>query len=260
MPGLSFMLPHWLYLVGLIVFPAIAMYLARRPRPAQRRYSSWLGYMILFTGGIIGLHRFYLRSLLGIVFIPVFVFILYANSAGHDARSNVSDFGNRADIAQRVIDREGPRVEAARANLPELEAAVAASEEGSFSRLSAEKKVARAKDALSTGAAKLEEARAVLAEMRPLAEKAAATRAYWNNAARYALYVLLALLAIDAILMPILVRRANAGINDEEDDTSPDPALEQVEGAESSETDARRADNFIDRLSLFAENSSLIGV
>lgn len=42
MPGLSFTLPHWLYWVGLIVFPIVAMVLARRPRPAQRRYSSAL--------------------------------------------------------------------------------------------------------------------------------------------------------------------------------------------------------------------------
>jgi len=31
MPGLSFTLPHWLYWVGLIVFPIVAMVLSRRP-------------------------------------------------------------------------------------------------------------------------------------------------------------------------------------------------------------------------------------
>ena len=31
MPGLSFTLPHWLYWASLIVFPLIAMILARRP-------------------------------------------------------------------------------------------------------------------------------------------------------------------------------------------------------------------------------------
>lgn len=251
MPGLSFMLPHWLYLFGLIVFPAIAMYLARRPRPAQRRYSSWLGYMILFTGGIIGLHRFYLKSLLGIVFIPVFILILYANSAQHHARSDVSNFTNRADMAQRVIDHEGPRIESARVNLPDLKAAVAASEEGSFRRRSAEKKLQRAQDALTNGATNLDEARAALAEARPLADEAASTRAFWRSVAGYTFYVLLALIAIDAVLMPMLVRRANAGIVDEEED-APDPASEQVEGAESSQTDAERVDNFIDRLSLYS--------
>lgn len=250
MPGLSFSLPHWLYLIGLVVFPAIAMYLARRPRPAERRYSSWLGYMILFTGGIIGLHRFYLKSLLGIVFIPVFIFILYTNSAATHARSAYSNATNLADMAQRVVDREAPRVEAARASLPELEAAVAASEEGTFKRLSAEKKLKRAQDTLLTGPKKLEEARATLAEARPLADAAAWERAFWKRAAGYAFYVLLALIAIDAVLMPMLVRRANAGIVDDEEEI-PNPDLEHAVGAESSETDAERAENFIDRLSLF---------
>ena len=39
MPGLSFTLPHWLYRVGLIVFPTVAMILSRRPRPARQTYS-----------------------------------------------------------------------------------------------------------------------------------------------------------------------------------------------------------------------------
>lgn len=64
MPDFHFTLPHWLYWVGLIVFPLVAMYLGRRPRSGDRRYSIPLAYMILFTGGILGLHRFYLKSLL----------------------------------------------------------------------------------------------------------------------------------------------------------------------------------------------------
>ena len=46
MPGLSFTLPHWLYWVGLIVFPIIAMVLSRRPQPAEKRYTLPLAYMI----------------------------------------------------------------------------------------------------------------------------------------------------------------------------------------------------------------------
>ena len=63
MPGLSFTLPHWLYWVGLIVFPIIAMILSRRPQPEEKRYTLPLAYMIAVTGGILGLHRFYLKSL-----------------------------------------------------------------------------------------------------------------------------------------------------------------------------------------------------
>ena len=41
-------------------------------------------------------------------------------------------------------------------------------------------------------------------------------RAWWDNAAGYAFYALLALLAVDLVLMPALVRRANR-------DTPPGP-------------------------------------
>ena len=35
MPSLTFILPHWLYWSGLIVFPLIAAYLVRRASPAK---------------------------------------------------------------------------------------------------------------------------------------------------------------------------------------------------------------------------------
>ncbi|MEC7667766.1 MAG: small integral membrane transport protein, partial [Pseudomonadota bacterium] len=89
MQGLSFSLPHWLYWVGLIVFPLIAMALAKRPKVTNKKYSLPLGYMILVTGGMIGLHRFYVKSLLGLAFIPVFLMILFSNAEGQKARSVV---------------------------------------------------------------------------------------------------------------------------------------------------------------------------
>src|SRR6056297_989006 len=130
MPGLSFTLPHWLYWVGLIVFPIVAMVLSRRPQPAQKRYTLPLAYMILVTGGIIGLHRFYLKSLWGLVFLPVFAIILFANSAANDARSALSDANNLVRVAERTIEREEPRVETARQDMDGLVAEFEAAEEG----------------------------------------------------------------------------------------------------------------------------------
>ena len=46
MPGLNFTLPHWLYWVGLIAFPLVAMALSRRPKRAENRYSVVLAYFI----------------------------------------------------------------------------------------------------------------------------------------------------------------------------------------------------------------------
>ena len=102
MPGLSFTLPHWLYWVGLIVFPIIAMVLSRRPQPAEKRYTLPLAYMIAVTGGILGLHRFYLKNMRGLVYIPIFLFILYANGQTQDARSVLSDYENQIRATKRL--------------------------------------------------------------------------------------------------------------------------------------------------------------
>lgn len=251
MPGLSFTLPHWLYWVGLIVFPLIAMTLARRPKPQQTTYSIALGYMILVTGGIIGLHRFYLKSLLGLVYIPIFVFVLIANGQTHDARSILSDLTNELRVAERTVERETPRVEEAKADLPGLRQAVDEAEEGSFAKRSAEKRVTRAEDTIRKGEERIAESRAIIVDMTPKVEEAAATRAFWSDAAGYAFYVILALLAIDVLLLPGMVKRANASLPAVEPKSEAELALEAAEAEEGPKHDSDYAENWIDRLSLF---------
>ena len=255
MPSLDFTLPHWAYWVGLVLFPILAMVLARSTQPHRKSYTLPLGYLILVTGGILGLHRFYLKSMLGLVFIPVFIFVLFANGHERDARSELSDAVNLVRVAERTIDRERPRVESAEAELDELRAEVDAAEEGSFAKRSAEKKLTRAEERIVTGRERLERSEADLEAAQPVASVAATNRAFWANAARYAFYTILALLAIDALLLPWLVSRANARIADETEEY----AIIDAEAAEAAaaEPDARKADheyveNWIDRLSLFA--------
>ena len=182
MPGLSFTLPHWLYWVGLIVFPLIAMVLSRRPQPEEKRYTLPLAYMIAVAGGIIGLHRFYLKSMLGVVYIPIFLFILFANGQTQDARTVFSDYENQVRVAQRVLDREEGRVNEARADLAELQTAYDATEEGSFAQKSAERRLTRAKDTIAKGEDRLKEARVTVEDITPLREEAAANRAFWDTA------------------------------------------------------------------------------
>ncbi len=244
MPGLSFTLPHWLYWVGLIAFPAIAMILARRPRPAERLYTKTIAYMILVAGGIIGIHRFYLKSILGLIFIPIFVFVLYSNSSEQHARTQQTNIINQLRMAERIVDREKPRVSEAVAAIDSLRADLAATEEGSFARRSAEKKVDRAARTIETGRAKLDEAETTVAETAPLVAASSEKRAFWSRAAAWALYVLLAMVAIDAILIPGLVRQANGSIEME-------PEVPIVIDPDSRQPDPAYATNFIDRISLF---------
>ncbi len=250
MPGLSFTLPHWLYWVGLIVFPIIAMALSKRPKPQQRRYSTTLGYMILVAGGFLGLHRFYLKSLLGLVYIPLLLFVLFANGQERDARQVYSTASNALDAAQTALERQQEQIDSARTTLPQLREAMRAAEEGSFARTSAERRIERSERTITEGEERIARAQATIEEMQPAAAEARANRAFWNSAAGYTFYVILAFLLVDAVLLPGMVRRANASLPPEEDDEI-NAALAAAEDAESPVHDADRVENWIDRLSLF---------
>jgi TRAP-type mannitol/chloroaromatic compound transport system permease small subunit len=251
MPGLSFTLPHWLYWVGLIVFPIIAMVLSRRPQPDQKKYTLPLAYMIGVTGGIIGLHRFYLKNMLGLVYLPLFLFILFANGQTQDARTELSNYENQLRVAERTLEREETRVSEAREGLADLQAAFDEAEDGSFAQRGAERRLQRAQDTIETGEERLAEAREVVTDITPQRDEAAATRSFWDNAGGYALYAILALLLIDFILLPGLVKRANANLPPHEEITEAEKALRAAEEEEGPKHDSEYAQNWIDRLSLF---------
>ena len=107
MPSLTFVLPHWLYWALLVVFPLFAMAMARRGRSdGPRVYSLPLAYFVLVTGGMLGLHRFYLKSIAwGLVFLPLFAAILYANAHQRDAR-RIKTRPSKAAKARRVDSKK----------------------------------------------------------------------------------------------------------------------------------------------------------
>ncbi|WP_428671515.1 TRAP transporter small permease subunit [Roseibium sp.] len=253
MPQLDFTLPHWAYWLGLIVFPIIAATLARRPKPKERRYFLALGYFILVTGGILGLHRLYLKSLIGLLYIPVFICILFANSQGHDARSVVSDMSNLVRQAERTLERETERVASAEKELPAMRQKLTEAEDGSFAKRRAERDVKRAEQRIEQGTSRIQEAEASLETARPAEEKALEDLRFWNNVGKYAFWLLLAGVLIDAVLLPGLVRKSNRNL-------PPDPELSEAEKKLKAIEDAERKDDashvstgwtsWIDRLSL----------
>lgn len=255
MPNLDFSLPHWAYWVGLIIFPMIAMMLARRPRPERREYSLSLGYFILVCGGMLGLHRFYVKSLVGLLFVPVFLAILFANAEGQDARSIVSNANNTVRMAERILDRETGRIKTAEADLPALRQALADAEVGSFAVRRAERDIERAEKRLNDGRAQIAAAESDLAQSRPAAASARADLAYWSNVAKYAFWLLLAAMALDALLLPGLVKRANAALPAHEQMSEAELALKRLEESErkeDSEWVSPGWTGWIDRTSLFA--------
>jgi TRAP-type mannitol/chloroaromatic compound transport system permease small subunit len=255
MPSLTFVLPHWLYWSGLIVFPLLAMYMARRPAAAEARrgYSLPLGYMILVTGGIIGLHRFYLKSLLGLVYLPIFLAILFANAQQRDARADYSDAANLVKVAEDTLAREKPRLEQAESGLAELRADVDATEEGSLSRRSAERKLERAEKGIATSRDRIARSEEDLAKAAPVAQSASDRRTLWNSTAFYAFMLILALLLYDAIRLPALKRKAEEKVA-REAESEVEMAIELFEEEEVKD-DIRHVSTgwtgAIDRLSLY---------
>lgn len=249
MPQLSFTLPHWAYWVGLIVFPLVAMMLARRKRPERNLYSSALAYLILITGGIIGLHRFYLKSLIGLVYIPVFLFILFSNGQESDARRIESDIANEMRVAERTLDREVPRLEEARSTVAELREILETAEAGSTAERLTKRRLDRAEKGIPKSEEAIAEARATVDRIGNTLEEAKETRAFWDSAAGYAFYLILLFMAIDLVLIPGMVRKLNANIHEEEK-TEAELALEAAETEEDTREDSDYAENWIDRFSL----------
>lgn len=208
MPSISFILPHWVYWSTLIVFPLVAMVMARRTETSG--YTNPIAYLILITGGMLGLHRLYLRNLWGLIYLPIFFVILFANAQGRDAREMQSEADNVVNSAQRVIERIEPKVEGADARLAQLRGELAAAEAGTFGEKRAQRALDKAEQKLADNSARLDEARTALSQAQPRLEAASAARATWANLAFGAFMLICALMLVDAFLLPGMVRRAEA--------------------------------------------------
>lgn len=178
MPSLNFVLPHWLYWGTLIVFPLIAMYFVKRQkqRGAPQGPSLFIAYMFWLCAGFMGLHRLYLRNLWGLIFIPVFLLILYANGEMRDRREDVSR--TRAGV-------ESSHIAIRRAQIPPNTPATPEAAE-------------RLKKAQGAGKA---------AEQQFTDARAGLER--WQSYSRWLAILMAAMLLADAVLLPGAVKRAS---------------------------------------------------
>jgi len=175
MPGLSFIMPHWLYWGGMLVFPLVAIYLVRRQmrNPPHTRPSLFIAYLFWLCSGFMGIHRFYLRSALGVVFIPVFLFILYCNAQVREVRDETSRTFAALEQVQNIARQAKPE-----SATPTPEAVA------EYERAEAEVKQKQGEYAV-----------------------AKAVTDQWYSRARWTAILMAVLLLIDAVLMPSLVRK-----------------------------------------------------
>jgi len=178
MPSLTFTMPHWLYWAGLIVFPAIALYLVRRQlrNPLPPGPSLFIAYLFWLTAGFMGIHRFYLRSALGLVFIPVFLGIIYCTAEVREVRDETSRTFAALEQANSAVVQAKPRSETP---TPE--------ETAQYAKAQAD--------------VKQKEAEAAVAQ---------AVTNQWQSRAQWAGILMAVLLLVDAALLPSLVRKRRA--------------------------------------------------
>lgn len=136
LPSLTFELPHVAYWLGVLLFPFFAMYMVRRakrlgpPRDAHERIKPAIAWFLWVGGGLVGLHRFYLRSAaVGFVYAVLFMLILYGSESARVSRDAVSEASNQLEIAQFDSEHYAGQVqqgvEGAAARLAEARAAIA---------------------------------------------------------------------------------------------------------------------------------------
>ncbi|MBT2968398.1 MAG: hypothetical protein B6D72_08185 [gamma proteobacterium symbiont of Ctena orbiculata] len=177
MPEISFVLPHWLYWSGLVLFPLFAMLLYRRgaAKETSQPLSLSLGYFLLIVGGFIGVHRLYLKSAWALVFIALFTSLLMINVEVRGSRDNLSAAQNTIKLAEFKLQRAEKAVEKGRRN--------------------AQQKLTKAREKMTVAEASL--------------GKAQEESGRWNSIAQLLGGSMLLLLLIDILWMPKLIRERN---------------------------------------------------
>ena len=249
MPSIGFVLPHWLYWLGLAIFPLVAMVLARRHRPeAENGYSLITGYFVWVVGGFLGLHRLYLRNPWGMLYWPLFATILYASGMERDQRVIVSDARAELEVVDSSIARNQRRVGKSETAIEKALTQIAEVEEGDDSlKTRLEKKVEKEQQRINDSNDAIKAIRNDVAQLEINLARAGEARSFWAGLARYTFLGIVAFLILDLLLIPGLKRRA-----DEKLAANPGDPVER----EVLDDDRTRAGTglvgAIDRLSLFA--------
>jgi len=192
MPEISFVLPHWLYWATLLLFPLLAGWLYRRSRARSDGppVSVGLAYFFWLVGGFLGIHRLYVKSPLAFLFMALFVAVLVANIEARQVRDHYSGAANAVSLTESRIGRTERNLVKAQKRL----------ERRASPRNQA--RISKLEDDLLAARTRLEQARGEFI----VAEAQVAT---WSIYAKTLGGCILALLLIDAFLLPRLVRKRN---------------------------------------------------
>ena len=126
MPSVEFVLPHWVYWSGLVIFPLMAMYLSRRVQPELGSRSKGIAYFIWVVGGFFGFHRLYLKNRWGMLYWPLFAIILFASSMERETRIVYSDATGAISAIENSSARSERTIKKAKTAIAEAKDEIAA--------------------------------------------------------------------------------------------------------------------------------------
>jgi len=234
MPELSFVLPHWLYWAGLLLFPLLAIWLHRRSSAKPRQaVSLTLAYFLLITGGFVGVHRLYLKSRWAAFFVALFVAVLLVNVEARQARDDYSGASNAVSLTESRIAR-------AEKSLKKAEARVAR-RDNERNR----KRVAKEEEKLASAKARIDQVKV---------EKVASEQnlLFWQGVAEAIGLALLIGILVDALQLPRLVRRANQTEQLPGDEVFSCPVVDEVEAEHDDSKEPFIFNRAISRLNAYA--------
>ena len=248
MPSVDFVMPHWLYWSGLIIFPLVAMYLAHRSRskPAGTGYSLGTAYFVWLVGGFLGLHRLYLRSSLGIVFWPLFALILYASSVERTARVEYSDAKAMLEVVDSTIARKEKAIVKSTERIESTAKRLETAPVGSSSAIRLQKRIESETQKILKNKTDILKVRSEIEGHKVREEIADEKRTSWNNYAFYTVNLIAVLLLVDLFLIPGLVRKAIQKL-----EASPKEVVVRDVVEEDSQFVGTGLPGIIDRISLF---------
>ena len=247
MPSVEFVLPHWVYWSGLVIFPLIAMYLSRRVQPTLGSRSKGVAYFIWAVGGFFGFHRLYLKNKWGMLYWPLFAIILFASSMERQTRIIYSDATGAISAIETSSARSNRTVEKAKTAIAEAKekiAALGADEQSSKDRLN--RKIDKETIRLEKAQQKILDMAAERVALEPQVIEATKNREKWSNIAFVAFIAIVAFMLLDLFLIPSMTRKALEKLK-----IKPDEQVARVEMQDDYTLVGKRINGIIDRISLF---------
>ena len=212
MPGISLTLPHWLYWLGLALFPLVAMALARRRTPRSTGYALSTAYFIWLVGGFLGLHRLYLKNFWGLLLWPLFLLILYCSAMERGVRVELSDARAELELSASSVARSEKRISQAQLKIEQAESQLSEIDveaEASYAQR-LQSRIEKERGRIADARARIDELQAATLVARASLEQAELSFERWSSFASYLFYLVVAWLLFDCLALPRLKRRAEA--------------------------------------------------